>query len=227
MDLVKLIVEKVEEVESSGKLEEIIEKHVLECLNDVVKDSFRWNGEAKKSIEEALKNKLNINTEKLNLLRYQKIVTNIVEEQVNTTIVKNLGDEIRLAVDQVTEVIEKKEWKLSEIIENFIASIDKSYNGIMGDQYGECTLIVDSGKGFDYIYFDMEANKTKHNCENIIALHKGRIFHARLDDVIFSPFAIFPMNTFETFLFKLYCNNVTVVIDEDSCELNYYREDCN
>ena len=175
MDLVKLITKKVEEVESSGKLEEIIEKHVLECLNDVVRDSFSWSGAAKKSIEEALKDKLKINPENLNLSRYQKIVTGIVEEHVNNTIVKNLGDEIRIAVDKVTEVIEKKEWKLSEIIDKFTDGIDKSYDGDMKDQYGECTLIVDVDRSFAHIYFDMETDIDKYRCKNKIFLYNSKL----------------------------------------------------
>ena len=225
MDLIKLITDKVKEVESSGKLEEIIEKNVLECLNSVVKDSFSWSGEAKKSIEEALKDKLKINPDNLNLSRYQKIVTDIVEKHVNDTVVKNLGDEIKTAVDGITKVIEKKEWKLSEIIGKFIDGIDKSYDGVMEDQYGTCTLIVDGDGSFAHIYFDMEEDKEKYQCKNSIALHEGKIFSVKLDDKIYSPFVIYSMDSFETFIFKLYCNNVTVIIDE--CELEYYREDSN
>lgn len=225
MDLVKLITDKVTEIESSGKLEEIVEKHTLECINDVVKDSFNYNGEAKKSIAEALKDKLKIDPDNLNLSRYQKIVTGIVEQHVNDTVVKNLGDEIRTAVDKITQVVEKKEWKLSEIIGKFIEEIDKSYDGEMDDQYGTCTLVVDEDRSFAHIYFDMEEGKEKYQCKNSIALHEGKIFHVKLDDEIYSPFVIHSMDNFESFIFKLYCNNVVVVIDE--CQLEYYREDFN
>ena len=70
MDLVKLITDKVKDVETSGKLEEIIEKNVLKCREDIVKDFFQRSGEVKKSIEEALKDNLHINSENLNLDRY-------------------------------------------------------------------------------------------------------------------------------------------------------------
>jgi membrane protein involved in colicin uptake len=55
MNLIDLIIKKVKEVETSGKLEEIIEKHVVDCLENIVEDSFRWSGEAKKKDEEARK----------------------------------------------------------------------------------------------------------------------------------------------------------------------------
>ena len=218
-------IQKVQEVETSGKLEEIIEKHLISCLDDIVGDSFRWNGEAKKSIEEALKGKLNISTENLNISRYQKIVTDIVEKQVNDTVVKNLSDQIKETVDGITEVLDKKDWKLSDIISKFVDSLDKSYDGDMDDQYGECTLIVKEGRGFAHIYFDKEEGKANYSCSNQIDLHDGKIYNVKIDGENYSPFHISSMDSFESFMFKLYCNNVRVEVDESNCELDYCRED--
>lgn len=227
MDLIKLIKEKVEEVESSGKLNEIVEKHVLRCLNDVVEDSFRWSGEAKKSIELALKDKLAISFESLNINRYQKIVSDIVETHFNDTATESLRQSIKDAVDNVTEVIDKKEWKLSEIMSKYIDSLDKSYDGEMEDLWGKCTMIVNDSSGeFTHIYFDKEEGKRTYECENQIGLHKGKLFYVKIDENIYSPFVVRNMsNEFEEFMFKLYCNNVVVEVDEYDCELNYSRED--
>ena len=51
MDIVKLITDKTIEISKNGKLDKIIENNVLKCVEGIVSDSFRWNGEAKKSIE--------------------------------------------------------------------------------------------------------------------------------------------------------------------------------
>ena len=142
-----MITEKVEEIESTGKLGEIIEKHAIDCINGVVRDAFQWSGTAKKSIEEALKGKLDINPENLNLLRYQKIVTNIVEEHVNRTIIKDLGDEIKSAVGKITEVIEKKEWKLSEIIKYLEATDIYICSNLNPNQITSGTLAYALGAG--------------------------------------------------------------------------------
>ena len=225
MDLVKLITAKVQEIESTGKLDKIIEKHVLNCLESVVKDSFQWQGEAKKQIEAALKGKLGISLENVNIPQYQKMVSDIVNKQLNETIVSDLQTDIERVVNDITEVLEKKEWKLSEIIEAFIEGLDTSYDGEMESQYGECSLHVKSDRSFTHIYFDKESDKESYECGNRLFMYKGELSSAIVDNKPFSPFQTRVLGSFEKFMFKLYCNNVTIILDESDCELEYYRED--
>jgi hypothetical protein len=225
MDIIKMITDKVKEIETNGTLDSIIEKHTISWIDDIVRDSFTWSGVAKKSIEEALKGMLEINLDKVSLDRYQKIVSTTVEQRVNDTVIKDLSNEIKNCVDGITKPLNQKEWNLSEIISKFVDSLDKSYDGEMDGIYGECTLIVEESGSFTHIYFDKEQKDRKYSCKNQIDLNNGKIYHAKADDRNFSPFLIDAHSEFEEFLFKLYCNNVTVVIDEDECELEYTRED--
>jgi len=227
MDIVKLISDKVKEVEANGTLEKIIEKHTIDCLNEIVKDSFKWRGEAKKAMEEALEGKLSVNLKDISLDRYHKIVSQIVEEELNGTVINDLRSDIGETVRSITGFLEKKEHKLSDVVCQFIENIDKSYDGDMDDDGGTLTLIVnesDSGE-FHHIYIDREEDKDKYSCEVQIHLHNGKMYHAQAEGKPFSPFMIDNINGFEAFLFKLYCNNVKIVLDEDKCEVDYYRED--
>lgn len=225
MDLVKMITEKVQQVEESGKLEEIIEKNVVKCLENVVADSFRWSGEAKKAIEEALKQKLAVDLSQVELPQYQKIVSEIVENQLNNAFVKDLKKSIEEAVSSVTGVIDKKEWKLSEIIEKFIDYIDKSYDGYMDSRSGQCSLHVEEDNTFAHIYFDAESGKTKYQCENSLFVYRGKLSSATIDNNKFTPLHTGAKSSFDEFMFRLYCNAVTIIVDEYDCELEYYRED--
>ena len=225
MDLVKLITEKVQQVQDSGKLEEIIEKNVIECLEDVVSDSFRWSGEAKKAIETGLKEKLAVDLSKIELPQYQKIVSGIVETQLNNAFVKDLTKSIEEAITSITGVLEKKEWKLSEIIEKFIESIDKSCDGSMDEQHESCSLHVDGNDKFIHVYFDMESGKGKYKCGNSLFIYDGKLSSATVDNNMFTPLYAKSKNGFDEFIFRLYCNAVTIIVDEYECELDYYRED--
>ena len=62
-------------------------------------------------------------------------------------------------------------------------------------------------------------------CKNEISLHEGKIFAAKIDNTPFSPFLISSMDSFMRFMFGLYCNNVTVLLDESDCQLEYTRQD--
>lgn len=227
MDLVKLIADKVKEVEASGKLEEIIENNVLECLKSIVSDSFRWNGEAKKSIEEALKGKLGVELENVKIPQYQKLVGDILSDTLNKTVVSDLEVVIKEAVNNITEVLEKKQWKLSEIISMFTDNIDRSYDGEMEDQYGECTLHVKKDGDFVHVKFDKESDREYFRCDNSLFIYKNKLSSATIEEKPFTPFGVRTMNNFEMFMFKLYCSNVDIILDENECELNYCREDCD
>lgn len=225
MNIVKLISDKVEDFHKSGKIEEIVEKYTLSCLEEIIKDSFKWNGEAKKSLEEALAGKLSVNLERIKLDRYQSIVSRVVEEEINGTLIKDLRTDIQDVVKELTGFMEQKEYKLSEIVEKYIDSIDKSYDGDMESKHGDLTLIVEDDGKFAHVYIDKESDKRKYECEIQFHLHKSKLYHAKVDQVEFSPFMIDNLHEFEAFLFKLYCNNVSVVLDEQDCETSYYRED--
>ena len=227
MDIVKMITQKIQEIESTGKLEQIIEKHVISCLDEVVKDSFTWNGSAKKALEKAIEGKLNVNLENIKLDQYQKITSKIVEDRLNETLIKDLKLNIEEVISKTTSILERKEYKLSEVISKFIEDIDTSFDGGMDDLYGECSLHIEKSSHGDYfhIYFDKETDKRKYGCSNSIHLKNGKIYHGTVDEKPFSPFLPINTNGFETFLFQLYCNNVSITIDEEDCELEYYRED--
>jgi len=226
MDIVKLISDKVKEVEANGTLESIVEKHVLTCLDGIVKDSFTWSGEARTALKEALSGKLNVNLENIKIERYQKIVSKVVEDRINGTIVEDLKLGIEETLDKITRVLDKKEYKLSEILSKFVEDIDVSFDE-MDEMHGECTLVIEkSSGGYHHIYFDKEEDKEKYRCAHSIHLNdKGKIYHAKFDDKPFSPFRPLNIHGFEAFLFHLYCNNVSIIIDESDCELEYYRED--
>lgn len=225
MDLIKMITAKFEELETTGKLNDIIEKHVTSCADSIVHDCFRWSGEGEKAIKEALKGKLGVDLESVKIPQYNKIVADIVNKQLDKTVTEDVRKEIIDTCNKVTGVLEKKEYKLSEIIEQFVESLDKSYDGEMDDQCGEMTLHVDNDGTFAHIYFDKEEGKAKHECASNMFLYEGKLSGVTTENRPFSPFEIRTMDTFEKFMFKLYCSNVSITIDENDCELDYYRED--
>ena len=225
MDLVKLITDKIQQIEQTGKLDKIVEKYAVECLEDIVKDSFKWDGEAKKAIKKELNSKLGVNLENIKIPQYQKLVSTIVENQLNKTIVPDLQHQIEKSIDNITGVLEKKDWKLSEIIEKFIETIDKSYDGGMDEHQETCSLFVSSDGKFQHVYFNAENVEKEHQCSNRLFIYDGKLSSVMVDEKTFSPLTANSMHGFEAFMFQLYCNGVTIEIDENWCELEYYRED--
>lgn len=227
MDLVKLISDKVQEIADNGTIDKIITKHTTKCVDNIVDDIFSWDGEGQKAIEKALKQKLNLPLDKINVSRYSLAINKTVEETLNSTALNVATEQIKETVKNVTGFLDKKEFLLSDIISRYIKSLDKSYEGDMEDEYGELSFHVNKDGNFIHIYFDKESDKEYYECKNEIGLYKDKIFTAKVDNTTFSPHLITPMDDFEKYLFQLYANNVTVIVDEDEIELDYYREDYN
>ena len=228
MDIVKLITEKTVEISKNGKLDEIIEKNVLKCVENIVSDSFSWNGEAKKSIEEALKGKLAIPVDGIDVQRYTKIISSVVEEELNNTVLESAKEGIKESVQKIAGTLDFKEISLSKVIEKYIYSLDDSYDGEMENQYGELTLIVnDDRDDWIVIYFDKESDKNNYECKNKLFLSKNKIASLTIDEELLHPFHVGNMSSFESFMFSLYTNQVKIIVDEENCELEYSREDAH
>ncbi|MHA1166324.1 MAG: hypothetical protein ACTSRU_00770 [Candidatus Hodarchaeales archaeon] len=225
MDILKEITDSVKDKVENGQFKEIVDKHVMSAIDDSIKDLFKWNGEAKKAIDEAIKDKFNLDLGKIDIAQFNLIATTIVEEQLNLNVTDKLKDSITEKINSITGVLDKKDWKLSEIVNKYISTIDKSYDGEMEDQYGELSLHVNEDRDYCWIRFDNESDKESYACKHAIALNKGKIFHYNIDNAVSSPFQDNNMNDFERFMFSLYANQVTIEVD--NCDLEYYREDCH
>lgn len=227
MDLVKLITDKVQEVESSGKLSEIIEKHVTSCVDNIVSDSFRWSGEAKKAIEEALKGQLSIAVGDVKLVQYNKLVADIVSNELQNSAIAPIKSKIENIVSEFTGILDKKEWKLSELIELYKKDIDTSYDGDMDDQFGRVNLEVAEDGSFCHICF----STGKRVCSEdkiLLYVYKGELTSVHIEDERLKPNNSSGLySDFAKTIFNLYCNGVAIVLDEDDCDLYYYREDCD
>lgn len=225
MDLIKLFAKKIEEIEKDGSIDQMITEHVAAAIEDCIKDLFTWSGKGKKAIEEAIQNQLDISLKKLEIPRYEKVVLQLVEKHLNHHAYESMNKKIEDQVKNLTGKLEEREYRLSEIIEKYIESIDKSYGGSMEDQQMEVSLFIEQEKSFCHIYFDEEPRERKFLCRNKLFLHEGKVFHCKIGDQEASPFLIQAMNGFNGFLFKLYCQNMPIIVDKEDCELFYYRED--
>ncbi|WP_064967997.1 hypothetical protein [Tenacibaculum ovolyticum] len=225
MDIVKLISNKVQEIADNGKLEEIVTKHTTKCIDSIIDDVFSWNGEGKKAVEEAVKSKLELPLEQINVSRYNLAISKVIEDNLNNTAIEVAKSNITSAINKVTGVLDRKEFTLSEIVARYIESLDKSYDGDMEDQHGELSFHISKERSFTRIYFDKDENKEYWECDNVIGLHDDKIYTVKSDGDDFSPFTIAPLNGFDAYLFQLYANNVTVIIDEAKIETEFYRED--
>lgn len=222
MELEKVVQDQLDGLVKEGAVEKIIrstlEKTITSIIGDVLRDYSDFGKELKKQVAAAM----NISFEQMKLVDYNHIVVGVVREQLDKTLLENAIKPISDTLKEYIGGLEKKEWKLSEIISDFSKEAH--------DDYGQfsITLTVDeSGAGktvFHHIYFDTESRKRKHECGYQLDLMDGKIFGFKAgryssisQDLNLTKTSL--SRGFDSFIFRLYAAGATIEVDEDDCIL--------
>jgi len=216
-----LITKKIEEITANGKLDEIITKEVTEAMQRTVRDVLRSYGDVGKALEEKLKKDIMSNIDNLDFVEYAQSLTNLVESTLNKSIVEYGIEPAKEAINRFVGALEKKEWKLSEIIEKFKESYieDESKDE---NESGEIALFVRKNDyGSTWIGFDgNEKIDYEYKCKYRISVNDKdkRLWYFTNEDEKLSPLTESNLTGFDLFLFKLYACKCTIEIDENKCD---------
>lgn len=227
MDLNQLMLESMQKIESSGKLQEIIDKHVTESVEKLIEEQLSWRGDLYKNLQEKIGESLAVNLDKLDLPSYNyAILENIratIEDQVNT---KGLPD--------ITAKIENmlsnppRQYKLSELIKELAEDVE-DLTDLDYEETHEMSLHVDTVHSLSFIYFDQRPDIKEYDCKyRLFVTGSGKISSVNIGDDEFTGNTI-PQNFtvkqimngltgMDLTLFQMYLNGSTLVVDENKCE---------
>lgn len=225
MDIQVLVQQQLEKIIQEGKLEAIVRAKVEKTLEEVVQDMVRSYSDFGKGLKEEITKAFKIDFEKISMVDYNTIVTDIVKEHLDKHLMLYVKEPIANEIKEYVGSLDKKEWKLSEIVERFkkdeISDEDR-YSG------GEITVIVEkSNYGSTHIHIDENAGKTSYNCEYKISLdtktgipysfdigkyghHRGKLIYDSLH------------GEFSKFFFRLYAQKASIIVDH--YDTDYYNE---
>lgn len=214
-----LINDKIKELSESGKLDEIVTKRVVEFVDGIIKDSLSSLGEANKSFKEKLNAKIIEGFEKLDFVQYSKTLIDLVEYELNKSVVEIGAAPAREMIKKFVGALEKKEWKLSEIIEKYKeAVISGSF-----EESGEIGFLYEvSDYGTEFVSFDETNEKKKHRYQYkyklMIDEKTMKIYSLTVEGKVLHPVTEIGLSGFDLFLFKLYAIGCTVECDIKNVE---------
>lgn len=216
----KLINDKLNELTKNGKLDEIVTQQTTNFIKGILNDSLACYSDVNKSFKEKLNTKLIEGFDKLDFVQYSKIITDIVESELNKTIVEIGIEPIKKLIQKFTGSLEKKEWKLSEIIEKFKnEEINQEENG-----EGEIAFMHEiSDYGTIHIGFDEDKNKNyRYQCKYQLMIDKKtkKLYHPSIQGINAHPISD-KLYGFDLFLFKLYAMGCTVECDFDYVDTSW------
>ncbi|WP_042165575.1 hypothetical protein [Paenibacillus gorillae] len=230
MDLNVMVNNALAEMSQSGFVEQAIKKTLEKTVTSVVDDLIGgYRSDFKTSLENHVKENLNVNMDKLNLSGYNVLLLNSVQEILDEQIQTEGIARVREELTKLFSPLEKKEWKLSEIIEKM-----KEEENDDGDKNGDY-ISFHCDDSFTYgihVYFDPESDKSNYRCKYNFYLSREKeeptlckLSTLKIDDKELDNKKILNgLYGFDKFLFQLYATGATIVADCKDVE-EYY--DCN
>lgn len=230
-----MVMESLTKMESEGKVQEIVEKHVSSTVESIVKDAFGNWSDFSKNLKNQVESQLAINLKELNLTTYNATIISAVKEKLNDQIATEGVARINESLDELLSVT-KSEYKLSELVEELAKEIDTDDIGY--DEYHEMSMHIDDSFSLaKIIYLDSASGKDKYDCKyvfwvekdtgkiNNIEIKEGR-FNAKRDVREFDARAIMRgFRGLEETLFKMYARGAKLTVDEDHVELEISNPD--
>lgn len=231
MDLQAKINEKFAELIEEGYVDKIVKEALQSTVKDIVQSSVRSYSSFGKELEKHIQDGMAVNLSRLSLAHYNDVVLRIVQEELDSTVAESATALIKERVQKSLGMLEKQNWKLSEIISKFKESLYGEHEEELGfhveeSQYG----------GGHHIYFDehskedgglySSSRKTKayHKFDYKMHLDKeGKIYNFSIDGAR-PDFTKETSNGFDSFFFKLYAFDAIVEVDEDECEISWEED---
>ncbi|MDI2588075.1 hypothetical protein OR571_13355 [Psychrobacillus sp. NEAU-3TGS] len=235
MNLNKMVMDSLTKLESEGKVQEIVEKHVSSTVESIVKDAFGSWSDFSKNLKVQVESQLAINLKELNFTTYNATILSAVKEKLNDQIAAEGVARINESLEELLSVT-KDEYKLSELVKELADEVDTDDIGY--DDYHEMSMHIDDSFSLaKIIYLDSESGKDKYDCKygfwveketgkiKNIEIKEGR-FSTKRDVREFDARAIMRgFRGLEETLFKMYARGAKLIVDEDDVELEISNPD--
>jgi hypothetical protein len=223
MDIQVVVQDQLNKIITEGKLEAIVKAKVEKTVEDIVGDLVRSYSDFGKGLKEEISKAFKVDFDKISAVDYNHIVVSIVKEHLDKHLLSSVKQPIAEAITEYLGPLEKKEWRLSEIIEKFKQEeIEDKSDG------GEISLHIEkSTYGSIHISFDKEEGKRSYDCEYRMSLNtktgvpysfNAGQYHVHRGDLRVESLH----GAFEKFFFRLYAQQVTIIVDK--CDTEYYYD---
>ncbi|MEY9972295.1 hypothetical protein ABH966_002669 [Lysinibacillus sp. RC46] len=228
MNLNKMVMDSLAKMQSEGKVQEIVEKHVESTINDVVKDLFGSWSDFSKDLKSKAKEALQINFNDLNLSTYNHLILQAIKDKLDDEITNQGVAKIKNQIEGLLSD-SKREYKLSEIVKELKEEIE-DLEEIGYEEYHEMTLHIDKPYGAWWIALDAREDIREYDCKYRLHVDEsGKVYSVKINDNGFGgsrsidefdiKAVMKGLRGLEETLFKIYASGAKLIIDEDDVEL--------
>jgi hypothetical protein len=228
MDFRKAVIDSLDRVIASGKIEEMIEAKITKTIESILDDALRGYGDFGKAISEQVKASLKID-DRLGLPAYNDLILKIVQRQIDGQIGNAMQKQV---ADQLAELLQTPpaEIKLSELAKQFGEFANESYERDESERFTFGMEESGSCKGYFYIWLDAKDRKNQYDANYRLGVDgKGKVYsltvHGENDS---KRLFVGPMHGFERLLFQLKVAGTTIICDCEPSDIDtYYPDQCH
>jgi len=161
--------------------------------------------------------------DKIDFVLFSKSITDLIESELNKTVIAIAIEPCKKMINDFVSNLEKKEWKLSEIIELYK---EREVIPEANNESGEIAFVHEvSDYGTIWVGFGEESKGTNHRyqCKYRIGIDaKSRqMYSPIIDDKVVHPLNECGIYGFDLFLFKLYATGCTIIDDYENVETGW------
>lgn len=209
-DLSKVVADQFEALSASGAIEKMIETHLSESINTILKEQLRSYSDFGKGLAERVAGAIKI-ADVNDLPHYGQFVSGIiarnVDHQLHGEWAKKLESDIAsMFVEAPAEI------KLDDLIEKYKKHVRENAFSETGDSI---TLHLEaSSYGYWAVAMDKDAGTEKYRCALRFQVNKeGEMFALHLDDEeMKKQLFVGPFDEFERLIFRMYVTGTKIRI---------------
>lgn len=229
-DINALVNASLSEMAESGRLAQVITKHVEKSIEDSIKDAVSWNSEFQKTIKEAIKTAINVDFSGVGITSYNDMIVKVIKSQLDQhmqeAIARDVSENLKSLLSPAPS-----EYKLSHLVDEFKKWIVDSYQ----QEDTEITLIIESPYrddilgGYREIYLDKDSGTNKRDCKICITIDvnkNNKIVSMAIDEKDYKKqLFIGRIYGFERMLFQFYTSGTSLILDEGDCDTYFNSAD--
>lgn len=236
LDINKIIMDKVEEMESSGSIKSLIEDSIEKTIQNTIKQKFE-SYEIRNALEKQVGDNISDIIKKIGLSAYNSFIADSITKIFETEYKKDLAEKIQTKMNET--ILKKYDIiTLSEIFEkyrkhvnDFVDEDDKTIYENFTCTYKSHSGTISNNINYYNCYFDEEDQSNLDNAKIRISFvsyasnEPVTISSLYINDYdIKTDFLMKYMDDFEAFLFNLWYNKTPIILDTENIDLdeNYY-----
>lgn len=229
MQLDKVIINKIQEMDKDGSLSKMIEKHLETAIDEALKETLKSWGPIRKQIDKILEDNIGVNLSQLDFEKYNVSIANFTKNYIDSVIDSQLQGNYKQMLDELFVKYKDKEIKVSKILSMFQERerLDESESDSYDyeDRGNYCSIhIEDERKDSVLIYMDPEDGLEPYECSYRIHIYNNKIIGLKIDDKeITKSLMIGKLYDFDRFLFWAYSNSIEIINDSPDPEDYYYK----